>query len=254
MNRKIGTVLLCALVASCMVSAAMANPTAKFEEGMKAAAAKDYATALTHLEAALSADPNNLQFGSEYRQTVIAAGEYDRALAFFEQLVTANPKASNAFLNYGFTYVDKIPVAGAITQVILANSALEKFTAAITEGENWLTLYTRGNSYLFWPAIFNRAQLGVDDLEKSLALTKNGAPRAYYVRSYVALGDGYWRLANLDKAREIWQAGLKLYPDNADLKTRLSLQGADLDAFYEQHFSATQRVDTNLREMWEEKP
>ena len=30
-----------------------------------------------------------------------------------------SPNAANAYLNYGFAYVNKIPAAGAITQVIL---------------------------------------------------------------------------------------------------------------------------------------
>jgi ribonuclease-3 len=34
----------------------------------------------------------------------------------FEALVAAHPASANAWLNYGFAYVDKIPAAGAISQ------------------------------------------------------------------------------------------------------------------------------------------
>ena len=37
-------------------------------------------------ESKLRADPENLQIASEYRQAVIASGEYDRAIKFFEAL------------------------------------------------------------------------------------------------------------------------------------------------------------------------
>ena len=84
-------------------------------------------------------------------------------LAFFQELVTAHPSAANAHLNFGFAYVDKIPVAGAITQVILANNALGEFTTAVALQPSWIAYYTRGNSYLFWPKIFNRTRLGIDD-------------------------------------------------------------------------------------------
>src|SRR5439155_23527628 len=86
---------------------------------------------LSKLEAALAADPDSIRCGSEYRQAVIQAKEYDRSLKFFEKLVADHPKAANAYLNYGFAYVDKIPPAGSITQVILANTALSHFRKSI---------------------------------------------------------------------------------------------------------------------------
>jgi hypothetical protein len=57
---------------------------------------------LSKLEGALSADPDNLRYGSEYRQAVIQTKEYDRSLKFFEKLVADHPKSGNAYLNYGF--------------------------------------------------------------------------------------------------------------------------------------------------------
>ena len=60
---------------------------------------------LSKLEAALAADPDNLRYGSEYRQAVIQAKEYERSLKFFEKLVADHPTAANAYLNYGFAYV-----------------------------------------------------------------------------------------------------------------------------------------------------
>ena len=222
-----------------------------FEAGVQAAGTKNYEAALEKFEQALKADPNNLQYGSEYRQAVIAAEQYERCLEFFAKLVEENPKAPNAFLNYGFAHVDRIPAEGAITQVILANTALEQFSTALELEESWLALYTRGNSYLFWPAIFGRAQLGVDDLNKAMEYTKAGDLHSHYARTYVALGDGYWRLEDVAKAREIWQEGAKLFPKHQDLQVRLSKQGEELDTFLDTYFSTENRVDTDLREIWE---
>src|SRR2546429_9377413 len=86
---------------------------------------------LPKLEAALASDPDNLRYGSEYRQAVIQAKEYERSLKFFEKLVTDHPKCANAYLNYGFAYVDKKPASGSITQVILANTTLSHFYQTI---------------------------------------------------------------------------------------------------------------------------
>src|SRR5207237_5455668 len=118
---------------------------------------------LQQLEARLNADADNLEAGNSYRKAVIAAGAYDRALDTFKTVVAQHPRSANAYLNYGFAYVDKIPAAGSITQVILANSALTQFTKSIELQPTWIAYYTRGASYLFWPKIFGRASLGVAD-------------------------------------------------------------------------------------------
>src|SRR5688572_19311097 len=83
------------------------------------AAAAESGASLQQLEAAVAADPENLRAASDYRMAVIKAGEYDRSLSFFEKLVATHPQAANAWLNFGYAYVDKIPAAGSITQVIL---------------------------------------------------------------------------------------------------------------------------------------
>ena len=138
-----------------------------------------------------------------------------------------HPNSAKAHLNYGFAYVDKIPAAGSITQVILANTALTEFTRSIDISPSWIAYYTRGNSYLFWPKVFLRAPLGVADLEKAYGMQKAGPKRTYHVRVYISLGDGYWKTDNMDKARAIWTEGLREFPDNAQLKARLSKDGEE---------------------------
>jgi tetratricopeptide (TPR) repeat protein len=208
---------------------------------------------LNKMEAALAAEPNSVKLGSEYRQAVIKANAYDRALKFFEKLVADNPKAGNAYLNYGFAYVDKIPASGSITQVILANTALSHFTKSIELEPSWIGFYTRGNSYLYWPKIFGRAQLGVADLEQAMKLQKSEKLKSYHVRAYVSLGDGYWKMDDLAKAKATWQEGAKHFPDNAGLKARLAKDGDDLKAYIDDVLDPNKRVDTDLHEIWEAK-
>jgi tetratricopeptide (TPR) repeat protein len=205
---------------------------------------------LAQLEQGIAAAPNDLRAHSEYRQAVIAAKQYDRAIDFYEKLATAHPEAPNVFLNWGYAYVDKIPDAGAITQVILANTAVTHFTQAIERERGWLALYTRGNSYLYWPTIFGRAPLGVADLEEAVRLSKAAPKRSYHVHAWVALGDGYLKVDQSERARATWSEGLKLFPGNADLTARLARQGDDLKAYVDSQHDHTQRVDTNLKEIW----
>ena len=235
---------------------AVAAPTPEtamdhYLRAQKAVAARDFPAALNGFEAAIGMDADNLQYGSEYRQTVIKANQYDRSIAYFEKLVVAHPTAANAYLNYGFSYVDKVPAAGSITQVILANTALSYFTKSLEIKPSWIGYYTRGNSYLFWPKIFGRASLGVADLEAAMKLQKaDSVKRSYHVRGYISLGDGYWKMDNIEKARAIWQEGMVLFPGNEQLKARLIREGDTLAEYIDGILDPNKRVDTNLHEIW----
>jgi tetratricopeptide (TPR) repeat protein len=238
------------VVALCVFSIAVHASDADYQAGLKAIASNDYTSGLHYLELAVSGDPENIRYASEYRQAVIRAKEFDRSLQFFQKAVTDHPNSANLHLNFGFAYVDKIPAAGSITQVILANNALTEFTKAVELQANWINYYTRGESYLFWPKVFNRAALGVTDLEKAMEAQKKGPRRSYYVKTYIALGDGYWKTDDLEKARAIWQQGLKEFPGNEQLKTRLAQQGDQLKATIENQFDPSKRVNTDLSELW----
>ena len=234
-----------AVVAAVLVMLAF-TPATSVQASGAALEAPDLAT----LEEALNAAPDDLKAADDYRMAVIQVKAYERAIAFFQQLVTANPGAANAHLNYGFAYVDKIPDAGAITQVILANNALGEFTKSIEIKPSWIGLYTRGNSYLFWPRIFNRTYLGLADLNDALKMQSADTKRPYHVRVFIALGDGYWKNDDLVAASNTWRVGLAQFPDNAVLKTRLSKQGDELKALIEAGYDPAKRVDTSLQDLW----
>jgi tetratricopeptide (TPR) repeat protein len=202
------------------------------------------------LEAALAATPDDLKAANDYRMAIIPGKQYDRAIAFFKKLTTEHPSAANAHLNYGFAYVDKIPDAGAITQVILANNALGEFSKSLELRPSWIGLYTRGNSYLFWPRIFNRTKYGVADLSEALKMQKTETKRHYHVRVYVSLGDGLWKMDDLTAATNTWRDGLVEFPDNERLKARLGKQGDDLKALIEADYDPAKRVDTSLDDLW----
>jgi tetratricopeptide (TPR) repeat protein len=210
-------------------------------------------TDLSKLEQALSATPDDLRAGNEYRMAVIKAGQYDRGLEFFKQLVTVHPNAANAHLNYGFQYVDKIPAAGSITQVILANNALTEFSKSLELKPTWIGYYTRGNSYLFWPRIFGRTKLGIADLEAALKIQKAEPKRRYHVRVYIALGDGYFKSDEFEKAAATWKEGLAQFPVDTALKQRLGLKQDDVKLVLDGVYDPNKRVDTNLQDLWAEK-
>jgi tetratricopeptide (TPR) repeat protein len=238
------------LVALCAAPAVRATT---FDEAMKAVAAHQDTAALPLFEKALNEEPDSLPASNEYRKAVIRTKEYDRAIDFYGKLTAAHPDAAFAWLNYGYAYVDKIPDAGSITQVILANSALTNFSKSIERKKSWIALYTRGNSYLYWPKIFGRAPLGVADLESAVAMAKAEAKkRKVYVRAWIALGDGYWKTEQPEKAKATWREGQQLFPGDPQLQARLGRDGDDLEKYIYDQLDPNKRVDTNLTPLWEE--
>jgi tetratricopeptide (TPR) repeat protein len=253
-------ILACLLV---VLTAGVARPAGEesFDQGIKELAAKDWDKALDLLEAAIIADADNLRYGSEYRRTAILRAQtlhakegkpedFDRPIKFFEQVVSKNPTSANAFLNYGLAYVDKVPVVDAFTRVSVANAALAQFSRSLELRPSWVGYYTRGTSYLFWPRFFGRAKLGVADLETVVKMQGAGPKKPYYAHAWVALGDGYWKIDEPEKARSAWSAGLKEFPDTPALQQRLSLQADDLKALVQGALDPKKRVDTNLKNLW----
>jgi len=249
---KLVSTALCCLLALLLAVPAAASAEEDVERARQATKAGDYETALARFEAALTAGPNELMYGAEYRQTAIAAKAYDRAIDFFAGLVEDHPDAPNAWLNYGYAYVDKIPDTGAVTQVLLANQALGRFSKALELEDTWLGRFTRGNSYLYWPAIFGRTDNAIADLERAIEL--GNGERAIHARAWVGLGDAYWRLDDLAKSREIWRQGLEHFPDDTDLKTRLARDDEALDEYLGEQYDPGRRVATDLRALKEETP
>jgi predicted Zn-dependent protease len=241
---------LLTLLALCLLPAAAG--AGAFDDAMKAVAAKNDAAALPLFEAALAADPDNLKYSNEYRKAVIRTGEYDRAIDFYDKLTAAHPQAAFAWLNYGYAYVDKIPAAGSITQVILANNSLTNFTKSIERKRSWIALYTRGNSYLYWPKIFGKAPLGVADLEEAVAIArKEPKLKPVYVRAWIALGDGYLKTDQPEKAKATWREGVQLFGSDPQLQARLARDGEELEQYVYDQEDPNQRVDTNLAPLWE---
>jgi tetratricopeptide (TPR) repeat protein len=250
MNRKSIGMLWCVSFALLLQAQTPKSSDADYQRGMSALSANDLPNALQSLETAVSGDPDNLRYANDYRQAIIRSKQFDRALEFLNKMTEQNPKAANLHLNYGFAFVDKIPAAGSITQVILANNALTEFTKALELKPSWIAFYTRGESYLFWPKIFNRAAVGVADLKKAMEIQNSEPKRDYHMKTYIALGDGYWKTDQLEKARATWQEGLMLFPESGQLKKRLGLQGDELKKVIETGFDPNHRVDTDLKDLW----
>jgi len=215
----------------------------------------EYAERLNVLESQLTGDAENLRVAAEYRQLVIATAAYDRAIKFFEKQTERSGAGPHAYLNLAFAYIDKVPVSGTIRQVYLGRDAIKALTRSIEWEPTDVAYLVRGLVNLYYDnVIFHRANKGIADLEEARRLSVVHPRLAYVPRIFISLGDGYWRVKNLIKAREVWRDGLAEFPDHEPLRARLMSSDDVIRGLVAHTFDPDLRVDTSLREVFPDVP
>jgi tetratricopeptide (TPR) repeat protein len=208
------------------------------------------ASSLATLESQVAADPENLRVAAEYRAAVIDAGEYDRAIRFFEGIAARPGAGPHALLDLGLAYIDKIPAVGAFRRISLGNNATAALTRSLERDPSDMAYLVRGLVNLhFEKGLFHRTPAGVADLEHALRLSAAHPDHRYVARIYAALGDGYWRLKNRDKARATWRDGQSRFPEDSRLRLRLSATDVVITDTIAHDLDAGVRVDTSLRDV-----
>jgi hypothetical protein len=150
-------------------------------------------------------------------------------------------------INLALAYADKVPTAGDIRRLYLGRDAMNALTQSIAARPSALAYYFRGQINLYYNRlIFHRTDKGVADLTNALSMVTPETPPRLVAQIYTALGDGYFRLENLSRAREVWSTGLAACHDDAGLKTRLETHGQALLEVVTAALSAGRRSDTSL--------
>jgi tetratricopeptide (TPR) repeat protein len=204
------------------------------------------------LERALQNDPENLLLAADFRQLAIAARDFDRPIGVLEKLAKRKGSGPNVQISLALAYVDKVPTSGDIRRLYLGRDAIGALTRAIAQQPTPLAYYVRGLINLYYNNfIFHRVPRGIADLEQALAMTTAASPPALMLRVRTALGDGYFRLGNAAKARDVWSAAQKQFPADAGLKNRLEKQGTELEDIITTALTASTRVDTTLADLLE---
>lgn len=198
----------------------------------------------------VAGNPDDLSAGADYRQAAIRCGAFDRSIEFFKRLAKTHSESVNVRLNLALAYVDKIPTAGDLRQALLGRDAIREFGKANEIRPTWLGHYTRGFIYLNYPRAFGAGPKAVAEFERAIALHSMEQPDLHRARAWVALGDAhYWRLSNLEKAREVWSEGARWFPDDEALRLRLTSAVKPLREIIRKTMNPDVRVDTSLSEL-----
>jgi tetratricopeptide (TPR) repeat protein len=206
---------------------------------------------MDELEARLAQDPASLRVAAEYRQLVIDTGTYDRSLKLFERLAKDPRGGANRYVNLALATVDKVPIAGSFRRALLGRDAIDALSRAIAIEPTPLAYLVRGLVNLYYDQfIFHRTDKGVADLEIARRLSAAHPQVRYAPRILIPLGDGYWRLNQHDKAREVWREGQASCPDVEAFRLRLAARDDQIAEIIEHALDPGVRVDTTLREMF----
>ncbi len=210
---------------------------------------------LTEMEAKLRGGLSGFSLASMYRKKCAYYGKHDRAVAFFQRMVEADPADYRARIELACALVDKIPTCGGIAAVVskgrLARKSLDQLDAVIgTHPDLWVAYYCRAMNHLHWPRALRHSDDAVRDFTRCIALQEQqrlNPPPAYFVRAYLGLGDAYAKMKEYDKARKSWRRALALFPNHPELVRRLDIDDdAELLAFVESQRSLEQPIDTSL--------
>jgi tetratricopeptide (TPR) repeat protein len=238
-HRAYGVAGVLTLCASLSAAAALA--------GQRQKVSADLELRLETFERATGVEPENLKLGADYRTLTIDAGLFDRAIDFFRALAKRPGSGPNVKINLALAYADKVPPAGDIRRLYLGRDAMNALTESIAQRPSVLAYYLRGRINLYYNRfIFHRTDKGVADLMLALSMVTGETPPALVARVYTALGDGYFRLEDLGKARAAWSEGRAKFPADEALRTRLEAEGQALLEIVTAALSAGRRSDTSL--------
>jgi len=109
-------------------------------------------------------------------------------------------------------------------QGLVWGQAAAAYDAAIKiDPAHWQARFGKAIGTTFIPRQFGQQPYAIKQFEELRQLQAGRAPRPEYAGTYYQLGLLYKDQGNVDKARRIWQEGLKLFPSNTLLKEQLEV-------------------------------
>lgn len=151
------------------------------------------------------------------------SGKLDQAISDLEQRVADDPRSAEGPTALGRAYLEKCGTIQDIReQGILAMKADQAFDAALNvDASNWEARFTKAVAMSYWPTQMN---LGTEVMQHFVTLIEQQeaqSPQPQFAQTYLWLGKEYAKYGHVQEAREIWQRGAALYPNDKELRSKL---------------------------------
>lgn len=152
------------------------------------------------------------------------AGKLDDLVAMLREHASKSPNDPDAHTALGHALVQKInaPNVSGLERAVIGRQIDEAYGKALElDPEHWEARYSRAIGLTFWPAFLGKQAEAIKNFETLIEQQERRSPQPGYASTYVLLGNVYAQQGEMGKAREVWQRGLKQFPDNGDLKVKL---------------------------------
>jgi len=153
------------------------------------------------------------------------AGLLDEVLALYEKQAAENPNDTKAQTALGNAYLNKLfnspqgPEAG-----VWGAKADKSFDKALAiDDHNWEARFTKAISLSNWPAFLGKQPEAIANLEILVQQQSQGELQPHYAQTYLILGNLYKQTGKNEQALAMWQQGLALFPNDADMLHQVQL-------------------------------
>ena len=154
-----------------------------------------------------------------------AAGKLDPAIAELEQRMAGDPRSAEDAAALGQAYLQKCgTIQDVREQGILAMQADKVFDRALSlDPSNWEARFTKAVALSYWPASMNKGEEVIEHFQTLIQQQEMQTPQPQFAETYVWLGTQYEKAGRAEDARNTWERGAKLFPQNENLKNKLSV-------------------------------
>jgi tetratricopeptide (TPR) repeat protein len=151
-------------------------------------------------------------------------GNLDQAITELEQRAANDPQRAEYAAVLGQAYLKKCAVIEDIReQAMLAMKADQLLEAALgLDPSNWEARFTKAVGMSYWPAQLNKSQEVIEQFQTLIQQQEAQPPQPQFARPYLWLGDQYQKAGYPDYAAQVWQRGAAFFPDNPELKRKLT--------------------------------
>jgi len=152
------------------------------------------------------------------------AGKLDLAITELERRAKDSPETAANHAALGQAYLFK---AGSIQDVreqgMLGMKADQVFDTALAQDErHWEARFYKATAMSYWPSFLGKTNEVMQHFVTLIDQQESSPARPEYVQSYVRLGEQYQKNGYADYARQIWQRGLGLFPNDPGLREKLA--------------------------------